>query len=89
MVYDSIAKRFAMSIGGETRMGVLTKEHFAELARRCDLHPKLVLAELSDMAKALPRAARELAEELNAIHPSDIYESIAWEIGKLCRQILG
>ena len=89
MVYDSIAKRFAMSIGGEMRMGVLTKEHFAELARRCDLNPKMVLAELADMAKTLPQAARELAEELNAIHPSGIYESIAWEIGKLCRQIQG
>ena len=89
MVYDSIAKRFAMSIGGETRMGVLTKEHFAELARCCDLNPKMVLAELSDMAKALPQAARKLAEELNAVHPNGIYESIAWEIGKLCRQILG
>ncbi|MBR5680150.1 MAG: HipA domain-containing protein, partial [Clostridia bacterium] len=89
MVYDSIAKRFAMSIGGETRMGAVTKGHFAELARRCDLNPKMVLSELSETAKALPQAARKLAEELNAIHPSGIYESIAWEIGKLCRQILG
>ena len=88
MVYDSIAKRFAMSIGGETRMGVLTKEHFAELARHCDLNPKMVLAELSDMAETLPQAARKLAEELNAVHPNDIYESIVWEIGKLCRKVL-
>ena len=28
MVYDSIAKRFAMNIGGETRMGMLTRDHF-------------------------------------------------------------
>ena len=88
MVYDSIAKRFAMSIGGETRMGMLTRDHFAELARRCDLNPKLVLAELSRLAETLPQTARTLADELNAIHPCGIYESIVREIGKLCRKVL-
>ena len=88
MVYDSIAKRFAMSIGGETRMGMLTRDHFAELARRCDLNPKLVLAELSRLAEMLPRTAQTLADELNAIHPCGIYESIVREIGKLCRKVL-
>ena len=88
MVYDSIAKRFAMSIGGETRMGMLTRDHFAELARRCDLNPKLVLAELSRLAEMLPRTAQALADELNASHPCSIYESIVWEIGKLCRKVL-
>ena len=88
MVYDSIAKRFAMSIGGETRMGMLTRDHFADLAQRCDLNPKLVLAELSRLAEALPRTAQTLADELNAIHPCGIYESIVREIGKLCRKVL-
>lgn len=88
MVYDSIAKRFAMSIGGETRMGMLTRDHFAELALRSDLNPKLVLVELSRLAEALPRMAQTLANELNAFHPCGIYESIAWEIGKLCRKVL-
>ena len=88
MVYETIAKRFAMNIGGETRMGMLTKVHFAELAKRCDLNPRLVLAELDAMAATLPKTARMLAEELNAIHPSGIYESITWEIGKLCRRVL-
>ena len=87
MVYDSIAKRFAMSIGGETRMGMLTRDHFAELARRCDLNPKLVLAELSRLAEVLPRTAQTLEDELNTIHPGSIYESIVWEIDKLCRQV--
>ena len=88
MVYDSIAKRFAMSIGGETRMGMLTRDHFAELARRCDLNPKLVLAELSRLAEMLPQTAQTLADELNASHPCSIYENIVWEIGKLCRKVL-
>ena len=87
MVYDTIAKRFAMSIGGETRMGMLNREHFAELARRCGLHPRMVLAELSDMADALPRTAQSLADELDATHPCGIYERIVWEIGKLCRRL--
>ena len=82
------AKRFAISIGGETRMGMLTRDHFAELARRCDLKPKLVLAELSHLAEELPRTAQTLADELSASHPCRIYESIVWEIGKLCRKVL-
>ena len=77
-----------MSIGGETRMGMLTRDLFAELARRCDLNPKLVLTELSRLAEALPRTAQPLADELNTIHPGSIYESIVWEIGKLCRKVL-
>jgi len=88
VVYDSIAKRFAMRIGGETRMGMLTRDHFAELARRCDLNPKLVLAELSRLAEVLPRTAQTLADELNACYPCGIYERIVWEIGKLCRKVL-
>ena len=88
MVYDSIGKRFAMSIGGETRVGMLTRDHFAELARRCDLNPKLVLVELSRLAETLPQTAQTLADELNASHPCSIYESIVWKIGKLCRKVL-
>ena len=87
MVYDTIAKRFAMRIGGEMRMGMLGKAHFAELAKQCDLNPKLVLTELAAFTETLPGTARTLAEELNATHPSAIYERIAWEIGKLCRQM--
>jgi len=87
MVYETIAKRFAMAIGGETRMGMITQAHFAELAKRCELNPQLVLMELATLAEALPKKAQTLAEELNANHPSRIYASIAWEIGKLCRRM--
>ena len=36
----------------------------------------------------LPGTARTLAEALSATRPSAVYERIAWEIGKLCRQML-
>ena len=74
-------------IGGETRMGMLIRDHFAGLAKRCDLNPQLVLSELSAMAKVLPKTAQTLVDELNISYPRDIFGNIAWEIGKLCRQV--
>ena len=88
MVYESIAKRFAMSIGGEMRMSMLTREHFAEMARRCNLNPKMALAELSRLAEELPGTAQTLADELSESHPSGIYRSIVWEIGGICRALI-
>lgn len=87
MVYETMSKRFAMTIGGENRMGMLRKAHFEELAKRCDLNPKLVLTELRDMADLLPEQAQTLADELHAVHPDAVYGRIVWETGQLCRQM--
>jgi len=87
LVYKNMSKRFAMSVGGENRMGMLHKEHFERMAKGCDLNPKLVLTELCSMADALPELAETLASELNAIHPDAVYGRIVWEIGRLCRQV--
>ena len=88
MVYDTIAKRFAMSIGGETRMGMLRRAHFEQMAKSCGLKPKLVLTELDSMAKALPSMAQSLANELNVPYPSAVYSKCAWEVKKLCLQAM-
>ena len=88
MVYDTIAKRFAMSIGGETRMGMLRRAHFEQMAKSCGLKPKLVLTELDSMAKALPSMAQSLADELNVPYPSAVYSKCAWEVKKLCLQTM-
>ena len=87
MVYDTIDKRFAMTIGGENRMGMLTRGHFEAMAKSCGLKPKLVLQELDDLASSLPKTAQALADELNAKYPSAVYGSCVWEIRKLCRQV--
>jgi len=88
MGYENMSKRFAMSVGGENRMGMLHKEHFERMAKGCDLNPKLVLTELRSMAGALPELAETLASELNAIHPDAVYGRIVWEIRRFCRQVL-
>ena len=88
MVYDNIAKRFAMSIGGENRMGMIERAHFEQMAKPCGLKTKLILTELDNMAKTLPTTAQALADELNALNPNTIYGRCVWEIGKLCRQVL-
>lgn len=87
MVYDNIAKRIAMSIGGENRMGMIERAHFERMAESCGLKPKLVLTELDNLAKNLPTIAQALADELNAQYPNTIYGRCVWEIGKLCRQV--
>lgn len=88
MAYETMSKRFAMKIGGEARMGMLRKEHFEQMAKNCNLNPKLILTELHDMASALPKQAQRLAEELNTIHSDPVYGRIVWEIGRLCRQVM-
>ena len=88
MVYETMARRFAMSVGGENRMGMLKKEHFAAMADECGLNPKMVIAELDAMVTKLPGIADKLDRELNAIHPAPVYSSIAWQIKHLCLQIL-
>ena len=87
MVYETMARRFAMSVGRENRMGMLKKEHFSAMAEECRLNPKMVLAELDSMAAKLPGIADKLDHELNAIHPSTVYGSIARQVKHLCLQV--
>ena len=65
----------------------LVKEHFAVMAEECGLNPKMVVAEIDSMAKKLPKLAEQLDQELNAIHPSTVYGSIAWQVKHLCLQV--
>ena len=88
MIYDAIDKRFAMTIGGENRMGMLTRGHFEAMAKSCGMKPKLVLHELDDLASSLPKTAQTLSDELNERYASKVYGSCVWEIRKLCRQVL-
>ena len=87
MVYETMSRCFAMSVGGESRMGMLKRSHFAVMAEECGLNPKMVLAELDSMAEKLPKLAEQLDQELNAIHPSTVYGSIAWQVKHLCLQV--
>ena len=87
MVYETMSRCFAMSVGGENRMGMLKKEHFIAMAEECGLNPKMVLAELDSMAAKLPDIADKLDRKLNAVHPSTVYGSVAWQVKHLCLQI--
>lgn len=88
MIYDNMSKCFAMKIGGENRMGQMTQSHFKTMAVECNLNPKMILTELLELAFMLPEKSKALCDELNALHPSSVYERIVWEIGRLCSQIL-
>jgi len=68
-------------------MGQMKRTHFETMARQCDLNPKMVLAELQELSSLLPKKAKDLSDQLKLEHPSPVYERIAWEIGRLSRQI--
>ena len=57
------------------------------MAEECGLNPKMVLTELDSMAAKLPDIADKLDRELNTIHPSAVYGSIAWQVKHLCLQV--
>ena len=76
VVYPDLSREFAMSIGGEMRLGSLTRAHFVRLAEDCGLSPKLVLSRLDALAARILPAADRTAEELATECPSPVYGEI-------------
>ena len=75
-----------MSIGGETRMGCVGRDHFARLAEDCNMSPRLVLDRLDGLSGRILPAARELAAALDREWPSSVYAKI---IAVVERQLKG
>ena len=71
-----------MSVGEEKSFGKITRESFSAMAAECGLSPKLVLARLDAMATKILPAARKLADELDSLWPSEVYEKIMAVIGR-------
>ena len=65
-----------MSIGGAKGFDDVTRQSFAAMAEEAGIRPQLVLRHLDAMVKAIPQAARTVAEELEADWPNDVYAKI-------------
>ncbi len=75
-VYPSLAREFAMSIGGNLAFDKVTRKSFVRLAQDCAIRPQLLLDELDKLSETVPVQARQLAEETNASFPANIYGKI-------------
>ena len=75
-VYPNLSRVNAMSIGGARGFGDVTRQSFAAMAEEAGMRPPLVLHHLDAMVKAIPQAARVVAEELEANWPSGVYAKI-------------
>ena len=75
-VYPNLSRVNAMSIGGAKGFDDVTRQSFAAMAEEAGMRPQLVLHRLDAMVKAIPQAARAVAEELESNWPNDVYAKI-------------
>jgi serine/threonine-protein kinase HipA len=85
-VYEDLADRLAMKIGGENRLDWLQTRHWASLADALSIKPGLVLRRLAEMTKSIVPETEELAAEFrNRYGEAGILESICAAIRKRAR----
>ena len=86
-VYPELSRDYAMSIGGETRMGHVGRGHFARLAEDCGMSPQLFLGRLDAMAGRILPAAQGLAAELGQECPSEAYAKVVSVVGQQLKAV--
>lgn len=87
LVYPDLSREFAMSVADDRSFEEITRNSFADLAPRCGLSPKLVLAHLDDLAKRIVPAAHALSDGLAVNWPSPVYPKIVAIIEKQATRI--
>lgn len=86
LVYPELSSSAAMSIGGESVLAKLTREHFARLAADCRISPKLVLARLDGLRDKLTHEVALMKDEASAAYPSSVYAKIEAIVRSQCSQ---
>ena len=87
LVYPELSPAAAMSIGGETALAKLTREHFVRLATDCRISPKLVLARLDGLCDKILQEVGLLKDEISAAFPSPVYEKIEAIVHSQCSHL--
>ncbi|HRK56400.1 MAG TPA: HipA domain-containing protein [Burkholderiaceae bacterium] len=68
-LYPGLSKQFALSVGGQTHPGALSKAHVQRMAQTLGMQPKFALAMASTLSQSLPpalsQAMRTLAPRLS------------------------
>ena len=86
VVYPTVCNTMAMEIGGRYAFSEVSRQSFADFARRCDINPKAVLSRLDALSEVLPQKAAELGERLS---DEGIAVPIYDEICKVVRRHVG
>lgn len=87
-IYESLADRLAMKVGGEDRPNWLQPRHWKKFADSIAVKQDLVLRVLSNTVENILPKAEEAAKELYASHKStDILEKILFVIRKRVKKI--
>lgn len=85
-VYPELSRESAMRIGGDAAFDRITRESFARMGEACRVSPRLALDRLDALAARILPAARALADDCRAAHPSAVYGRIVGVIeGQLAR----
>ena len=87
LVYPELSPAAAMSIGGETALAKLTREHFVRLATDCRISPKLVLARLDGLCDKILQEVGLLKDEISAAFPSPVYAKIEAIVQSQCSHL--
>ena len=88
VVYPTVCSTMAMEIGDRYAFPDVSRQSFADFARRCDINPKAVLARLDALAETLPQKAAELGECMSDEGtPSPVFDEIRAVIGRHVSQI--
>ena len=76
MVYTTLSREAAMSIGGQKGIDRIGRGDFERMARDLGIAPALVLRRVDALAAKLREAAPVLAEEFARLRPSPVYAHI-------------
>ncbi len=87
-IYPTLSSETAMKIGNDTDFSRINRASFAQMAQDCEINPGVVFDQIDKMTATLPRLADQLANELNAVHPSRVYQEILHVIEKQSAQLL-
>ena len=85
--WPDLAERLAMKVGGEARPDWLRRRHWERLAAEVGIAPRLVLAQLAELAELLPAAAATLAvEQASTLGPAPVVDRVLGLIEARCAQ---
>lgn len=88
VVYPELSRNFAMSVGGDSLFGKITRDSFIRFAHDLNVSPAFVLSRLDNFVGVISAAAESLAEEMQSTLPSPIYKKIIHVIAEQKSTIL-
>jgi serine/threonine-protein kinase HipA len=68
-LYPGLSQEFAFEVGGESKPGSMTRDHFVAMAKHLGMRPQFVLTQGLELAERLPGAVARAMEEVQPSLP--------------------